>query len=202
MNSHGLLSKRLVQLIWMIIALVLVSGFSFFYIYTFHPMKQLLLQDLSTKRMDAFLSELTVKQFNTDGRLLHHLHAPMVRHVPEKNTYLLTKPHLIVTEANQAPWEIRADQGIAEADRVITLSQQVMIQQKSHQANPQVTLTTEEITYFPKSKLASTLKPVTIQQAENQIQAIGMNAYLDDHKVELLSHVRGHYEPQKTDSKA
>jgi lipopolysaccharide export system protein LptC len=171
------------------------------YIHTLNPIKAFVQHNFSEKRMDAFLSALTVKEFSQDGSLLHHLEASMMQHIPEKNTYVFKNPHLIITEANQAPWEIRAHKARSEADKSITLTQQVVIQQKAYQQKQAITVTTEAITYFPQSKLARTAEPVTIKQANNQIKAIGMDAYLADNKIALLGDVRGRYEPNKTDSK-
>lgn len=194
-------SRYLVQCFWFILALGSVVGLGFIYIQTLNPVKHTLYRQFSAKYIDSSLTELTVMQFNAEGQLSHLLNTPLMQHLPKKNMYFLEKPHLIVTEANQSPWEIQADKAKARADKRITLTNHVVIQQKQSETKQALKLMTEKITYFPQSKFATTSHPVTIQQAKNQVKAIGMHAYLVDNKIELLSHVRGHYEPPKPDAK-
>ncbi len=183
------------------LAIVSVVGLAFIYIQTLNPVNHIFYHQFSPKQIDSSLTELTVMQFDTSGKLTHLLNTPLIQHIPQKNVYFIKKPHLILAEANQNPWEIEADKAKAFADREILLTSHVVIQQKQARDQKDLKLMTEKITYFPKSKVATTSEPVTIQQAQNQVNAIGMRADLADNKIELLSHVRGHYEPPKTDAK-
>lgn len=189
----------MVQCFWFIIALTCVLGFGFLYIQLLRPAQPATPSLLSGKKIDSFLVNLSVKEFSDSGQLIHYLQTPLMQHLPESNTHLLQKPHFIITEANQTPWEIRADKARAQKDNTITLIHHVMIEQKASDVKAATILTTEKMLYFPKEKRASTNKKVTIQQAQNRMQAVGMNAYLADNKVELLSHVRGRYEPKQKD---
>lgn len=190
---------RMMQCFWFITALACVLGFGFLYIHLLRPAQTEVTSTLSGKKIDSFLTNLSVKEFSKDGQLIHYLQTPLMQHHPKTNTNLLRKPHLIITENNQAPWEIRAEKARAKKDHTITLIHHVMIEQKASESKASTLLKTEKMIYFPKEKRASTTQKVTIQQAKNHMQAVGMNAYLDDNKVELLSHVRGRYEPKQTD---
>jgi lipopolysaccharide export system protein LptC len=56
-------------------------------------------------------------------------------------------------------------------------------------------LTTEKVTYYPKEKKATTNLFVTFEQSGNIIESTGMNAYLDEKRVELLHGAKGSYAP-------
>ena len=50
--------------------------------------------------------------------------------------------------------------------------------QKPGEKTQESTLKTEEVTYFPKEKKATTILFVTFEQPGNIVQSKGMNAYL------------------------
>ena len=70
-----------------------------------------------------------------------------------------------------------------------------------HQAkgphNEEMTFKTEAISYFPKTKIALTSKEILLKQAENQVQAVGMRAFLEKKHIQLLHRARGIYVPKK-----
>ena len=70
-----------------------------------------------------------------------------------------------------------------------------VIHQKENAHTSESTISTEELTYFPKDKLATSALKVTYKQQNNQVEAVGMRAYLNDKRVQLLSQARGTYAP-------
>lgn len=147
---------------------------------------------------DMVINNLTVQQFDTDGQLVHYLHTPLMRHIPSNNTHWLTTPHVIVTQKTQPAWEIHAKTATAlYGGQQITFNENVIIHQEKDEHTQESTLKTEEITYFPKDKLAKTHSDVTFERPGHHVQATGMNAYLAEKRVQLLSQARGTYEPSR-----
>lgn len=143
---------------------------------------------------DTIISQLTVKQFDENGRISNYLQTPSMQHVPLNNTHQLVTPHIIVTQKNQTPWEIDALEATAlYGGKEITFNKQVVIHQKQTEHTQETTLKTEQITYFPKKQLATTPKEVTFTQAGNVVQSTGMKAYLAESHVQLLNNARGTY---------
>ncbi len=146
---------------------------------------------------DMVIYNLTVHQFDTNGRLVHYLMTPLMRHVPENNTHWLKSPHIVVTQLDQPAWDIRAQQATAlYGGQQITFNRNVIAHQPSDEHTQESTFKTEAITYFPKDKLATTLLAVTYERPGNLVQATGMKAYLAEKRVQLLSQARGTYEVQ------
>ena len=99
----------------------------------------------------------------------------------------------MVTQLNQPPWEIHAREATAlRGGQEITLKHQVVISQK--QAARTSVLKTDEMTYFPQDQFATTPKEVLFLQAGSQVRSTGMNAYLAENRVQLLSNARGIYD--------
>lgn len=145
---------------------------------------------------DQHITTLSVQQFDDAGQLLHHLKTPLMRHTPNKNTHWLKKPLIHITEPNQPAWDIQSDEAIAinNGER-ITFQHQVLIQHHAYKNNASGTIKTEKISYFPQKKLATTKNKIVWTQAGNIVQSIGMHAFLDEHRIDLLHHARATYEP-------
>ncbi|MDP3561875.1 MAG: LPS export ABC transporter periplasmic protein LptC [Legionellaceae bacterium] len=183
---------------WFIAAMASIACFGWYYVHSMSPIKIKFSKQALSTMIDATISELVVQQFNTEGKLTHYLKTPLMQHIPENNTHLITTPHIIVSENNQTPWEIDAEEATAlYGGKQITFNNHVVVQQKKENPMEATMLTTEQITYFPKDKLATTLKEVTLKQANNKMQSTGMTAYLAESRVQFLSNTRGHYEPHK-----
>ncbi|MDP3704548.1 MAG: LPS export ABC transporter periplasmic protein LptC [Legionellaceae bacterium] len=182
---------------WIITAILSVASSVWYFTHAPHSIKITLDEQTLSTAIDTIVTELSVQQFDVEGRLIHSLQTPLMQHIPKNNTHLLTTPHIVVKESNQAPWEIRSETATAlYGGKQITFNNNVIVHQKKYKQTEETTLTTDEITYFPKNKLATTSKEVTLKQANNQMQSTGMKAYLAENRVQLLGNARGHYEPQ------
>jgi lipopolysaccharide export system protein LptC len=139
------------------------------------------------------IQDLQYRQYDAQGTLTHCLKAPKMHHIPKNDVHIFTQPHLVVTEANQAPWEIHADYGTAASKgQTITLDQHVQINQ--HKNNEETELKTEHLTYYPQEKKATSSDEVTVTQGGSHIHSQGMVADLAENHIHLLQargrHVR------------
>jgi lipopolysaccharide export system protein LptC len=147
---------------------------------------------------DTTISNFSFRQYSQSGKLANSLRSPLVRHIPEKNTHLVKSPHITVSQENQADWEITAEHAIAlYGGQKITFKNHVNIHQEAGAHNQESTFTTEQITYFPKTKHAITSYDVQFEQPGSVIQSKGMKAFLETKRVMLLSQARGHYVPKQ-----
>ena len=129
---------------------------------------------------------------------MHSLTTPLMQHIPQGNINWFLNPHIVITQQGESSWEIRSQEAksLNNGERILFLKQ-VVVHQKHYGNNQESTLKTEKITYFPQEKRASTDQLVTYTQPGNWIQSMGMNAYLEEKKVELLHQARGSYAPAK-----
>lgn len=184
------------QALWLLFALIVLIYSSWY--FTHLNKAKILDQDTLSSSIDTTISELTVRQYNSKGILTNFLTTPLMQHVPKNNVHLLQTPHIIVQQDNQPPWEIDSKKATSyDGGKKITFREQVIVHQKPGDKTQESTLKTEEVTYFPKEKKASTEHFVTFEQPGNTVQSMGMNAYLDEKRVELLHQARGSYDPAK-----
>ncbi len=57
---------------------------------------------------DHQITALELRQFNTEGQLIHHLTTPYMHHVPEHNEHWAKTPHLNAITQHQPNWIVRA----------------------------------------------------------------------------------------------
>jgi lipopolysaccharide export system protein LptC len=147
---------------------------------------------------DMIIDELTVRQYAENGQLINYLYTPRLRHRPSNNTNWLKKPHIILKQDNQPAWEIHAQQATSlYGGQQITLNKHVVAHQQHDAHTAESTFTTEAITYFPSSQRATTLLEIHYEQAGHIMQAMGMNLFLANKHIELLSQARGIYDPSQ-----
>lgn len=184
------------QVIWLLLTLIILA-FSGWYLASSKKTINLDNDALSTT-VDTTITKLTVRQFNSEGSLINLLTTPLMEHIPKDNINLLKTPHIIVKQDDQPAWEINSMRAKSyDGGKRITFIEQVVVHQNPGDKTQESTLKTEEVTYFPKEKKATTDLFVTFEQPGNIIQSTGMNAYLDEKRVELLHQARGSYEPAK-----
>lgn len=183
------------QFIWLFLILIGLA-FSGWY-YSHSTTKIRLDQDTLANTVDTTISQVTVRQFNQQGTLANLLTSPLMEHIQKDNVYLLQNPRIVITQEEQPPWEISSKSAKTfDGTKQITFKGNVIVHQKKGKNSQPSTLKTEEVTYFPKEKKASSDVLVTYEQPGNRIQSMGMNAYLDEKRVELLHQARGSYVPK------
>jgi lipopolysaccharide export system protein LptC len=182
------------QTFWLFLTLLLLTSSSWYYSHL-KPLVKLDNETLSTT-VDTTITQLTVRQFNETGQLANVLTTPLMEHIPKENIQLLQTPRIVIKQNDQPSWEICSRKARSfDGGKQITFLKKVVVHQKPGQNTQESTLRTEEVTYFPKEKRASTDLFVTFEQPGNIVESTGMNAYLDEKRVELLHGAKGSYAP-------
>lgn len=182
--------------LWLLFALMALTYSSWY----FNNSSKLPLLDDETlsSTVDTTIAHLTVRQFNEQGALVNLLTTPSLKHIPKQNIHLLDTPYIIVKQVNEPAWEIRSKKATSyEGGQRIIFQNKVIVHQSPSDKTQESTLKTEEVTYFPQEKKAVTDQFVTFEQSGNFVESVGMNAYLDEKRVELLHSARGSYAPAK-----
>ncbi|KTD40688.1 LPS export ABC transporter periplasmic protein LptC [Legionella parisiensis] len=182
------------QFAWLFFTLILLACSGWYYSHT----RTLIRLDSETlaNSVDTTISHVIVRQFNQQGALANKLITPFMQHIQKGNVYLFQNPHIVVSQEEQPPWDISSIRAKSfEGGKQITFTGNVIVRQKKGNNSQESTLKTEEVTYYPKEKKASSDLLVTYEQPGNIIQSTGMNAYLDEKRVELLHQARGSYVP-------
>lgn len=145
---------------------------------------------------DYFLSFFELVEMDDAGLLKHTLNAENLYHYPERELSTLKRPRLVFYDDSRKAWEITAEQGmIHEIDRSVQLSGEVHIQYASLREGHDFEIHTDELYVWPDQRRAETGEPVRIEQQQGVTWSTGMRAELDRRVLNLLSDVRGRYEP-------
>lgn len=180
--------------LWSLLIVLAITGARSYYLQLNPHIK--FEKGLLDTSIDTQISTLTVKQFNLEGQLINHLRTPLLEHVATKNVHLLHHPYIVIHQENQPAWEIQSHLARSvDGGKKITFLKEVVVHQQGSNATQESTLKTEKIIYYPKEKKATTNLFVTFEQPGHTIESTGMNAYLDEKRVELLHQAKGSYVP-------
>jgi lipopolysaccharide export system protein LptC len=144
--------------------------------------------------VDFFIENARSRQFQADGSLRYELTAERLEHLRDSDISLLSQPDLLIHRLNEQPWRVRSLRGeVAPQGSQVELIDAVRIEQTTPQ-NRFTRLTTSRLTIFPEREYAETAQPVRIENPDGVTTATGMQAYVNEGRVLLLSNVRGQHD--------
>ena len=146
---------------------------------------------------DFYISRFSATEMNRNGRPWQRLEAESLVHYADSDTTELTRPYAILFSPGNADWHLSADKGlIEERGELIHLTGNVLVKHLQHKGEQAVELRTNKMRVWPEDSYAETDDPVAITSDGSRVNAIGMRAYFEEERVELLSAVRGYYDVQ------
>lgn len=144
--------------------------------------------------IDFYMLNSHTTQLNEEGQLHYSFRASRVDHLQQSDISLMQNPNLELWRGTEYPWHITGLRGEASpGGKEIQLYEQVKVERHDEQQRPFL-LTTTHLTYLTDTDHAYTAEPVQIDSAQGVTTATGMNAYLKQGTISLLSTVRGRYE--------
>lgn len=151
----------------------------------------------------AYMTSIETLEYDSGGKLRFKMSTPEARYFqldtskpsPEDYT-LIEQPDIIFFSARDAsPWHLRADQGRSNANgHEVVLTHNVSAEQQSSEQGL-IQVTTSELHINTESQYAETDKAVKMRAQQSQIETVGMRAFMNEDRIELLSEVRGTYAP-------
>lgn len=146
---------------------------------------------------DYTLENFTASAMDIRGKLRERLQAQSMAHYPDDDSAELMKPHIELYRQDAPPWRIDAEKGWVYSDGDLVLLQgNVFIERDAVSKGSPLQIVTRDVRVRPKDKYAETDQPVTILQGAARVNAVGMHAYFQEGRLELLSVVRGKYDPK------
>lgn len=177
--------------LWTIAILLLAAGLSFWAVRWLARERP---PPLPEARSDYALHAFALVVMNSGGLPSFRLEAPYLEKSPEDESLTVDEPHLWLFEEGQMRWQVRATRGWIRGDgEEIQLTGAVQL---NEQAGDGLALETTELTLFPDTRLASSGAPVALRQRDMRMHGLGLDADLNTRRFELLSQVRGRYDPK------
>lgn len=122
-----------------------------------------------------------------------------VEQLPGEKGTTLEQPYVETYDKDQyQDWTMYAEQGwISHANDLIRLEQDVTINRPAVNAKLPVTITTRNLLIRPDEDIVETIEPVRVETPSGILNAIGLKSLINAKQLELLSTVRGSYDPPK-----
>lgn len=162
--------------------------------------RDMLLSDESAKAQKQFpqsyMTGIVDRTYSNNGSLKHKMVARSVTSFSDGtiNRSEVDHPHVtLYRQSSTEPWQLSAKQGTSVSN-AITLRDNVQVWNEKGQYG-WVTLTTDDLTIDTDQQYAHTDKPVTMRSERGTTRAVGLNAELDNGRIELLSEVKATYAP-------
>lgn len=147
-----------------------------------------------TKTIDFFVEGTQTLQFTDAGKIQYELSSPRIEHTQDDDITLLSQPDLLLYRDTEQPWHISSERSeVSPEGKEVELFENVRIARTDEKGRPTI-LTTEQLTYVPETEYAHTKLAVKIEAANGITTGVGMQTYLNESKMRLLSNVRGRHE--------
>ena len=147
---------------------------------------------------DAYMERFVTVEMDGTGRPKRRLEADYMSYHADE-TVELTNPHYVLFRSEGEPWHVRSERGRVSADgAVVKLLGNVDIWRNDASGARSLDIRTEHLTVTPAAEYGETGEKVTIRTPAHISTGVGMRAYLDETRIELLSQVRTHVETRRT----
>lgn len=144
--------------------------------------------------IDFFAENTHTLQFTETGSIHYELTSPRIEHTQHDDITVLLHPDLLLFRGTELPWHISSERSeVSPEGAEVELIKNVRIERTDEQGRPTI-LTTEQLTYVTDTEYAHTKLPVKIETANGITTGVGMQTYLNESKMHLLSNVRGRHE--------
>lgn len=149
-----------------------------------------------SRTADSFMENFTTRVLNSSGKTEYELNARKMMHFPYDDHAEFQTPHLTLYQADGERWTIASETGLTEngTERISLLGKVLMQQHPIETETPGINIHTRDVLILPQESYAETSQHVLITQGKNNTESIGLNAYLAEKRILLLSQVRGTYE--------
>lgn len=154
----------------------------------------------SNKRHDPdfIVSKFVATTLNQQGVKRFIMSAAEMMHYPDDDSTHLREPQLTSFYADRPPVNIFARRGkVSSKGDEVFLHDEVKLVRAPGAAQSRMTLITAYLHVVPDRDWADTDRPITLTDAHNTINAVGMQFDNKARTIKLLAQVRSRYEPAK-----
>jgi len=142
---------------------------------------------------DYYMEDFTTLSMRQDGTPKSSLYAVHMDHFPDNDTSELLQPKMELYRTARQPMHVSADKGwITANNEVILLQGNVQLWEDDEAGQRVLQVNTSKAHVLLEQDYAETDQPAIIKTKRATINGVGMRAYFDDSKLEVLKDVRTH----------
>lgn len=124
---------------------------------------------------DYLVEDFVIRRYGPDGNLQHTLHAALMKHFPDDDSTVVSKPSLIYHR--QPPTHVSAREALIDGKgEHIQLREEVRVTRAGLAGKADTVLLTSRLDAYPEEEFARNDEPVTITQGLSQVTGSGMQA--------------------------
>ncbi len=147
---------------------------------------------------DYTMDNFVITAMDSAGKPAHRLQASRMVHYADDGSSEFTRPDITLYQEDAAPWEMHAERGWMSKDhKRILLQDEVLIENPAAAPSEVWHLKTRDLTLLPDEDYAETAAPVTITGRTSVTSGVGMQVFIKQGRLKLLSQVRGRYEAKR-----
>ncbi len=144
---------------------------------------------------DYYMEDFTTLTMRQDGTPKSSLYAVHMAHFPDNDTSELLQPKMELYRTSRLPLYVSAEKGWVTADNeVILLKGNVQLWENDESGERILQVNTTRAQVLIDQDYAETDQPATIKTKRTTITGIGLRAYFDDNRLEILKDVHTYIE--------
>ena len=144
---------------------------------------------------DTIVENFSALTLDKSGQPHFALAAVKMTHYPDDETTDLERPHFTRFNSKTAPLHALSQRGTLSKDGdEAFLRDNVTVIREAYDSKSELVLRTTYLHILPKKDLATTDKPVTIDEAHTHITAVGLKLDSKNNLLKLLSRVKVRYD--------
>lgn len=154
-------------------------------------LEQLVEQQVSEP--DSYMTQLYLKRFTPNGHVQYEFQAHRASRQADTEITILNEPHMLFLDTPD-PWETDSNFGkLVGSGQTVELWDNVHIRR----TNDSLSIRTSAITLYPERDYAETDRAVTMDSDGTHTEGIGLEAYMNEQRMRLLSNVRSIHEAKR-----
>ena len=151
----------------------------------------------SSDAPEAYMENFVTVEMDGAGEPQRRIEADYMAYLADE-TVELTNPRYVLFRAEGEPWHVRSERGQVSADgTVLLLLGKVEVWRNDASGGRDLDIRTEHLKVLPDSEYGETAEPVTIRMRASTSTGVGMRAYLDETRFQLLAQVRTHVDGRR-----
>ena len=144
--------------------------------------------------VDSHLQGIEGLKYSADGNIAYRWQAESADRMISSGDIRLQQPFYVGDIGQQRPWTANAASGtLSQNGQSLELRHDVLVKDLIREAE----ISTQQLTIDLEHSTVATAQPLDLKLPNGTTTSVGMRADLKQERVELLSQVKGHYEPQQ-----
>lgn len=139
---------------------------------------------------DYTMTDVNSLNMNAEGEPQSRLQAEYLEHFETQARTELHEPRLELFRPARAALHVSAKRGwVTSGNETILLRGDVRFWEPAAEGAPVFEITTSEAYIYPQREYAETDKPATLTTRQSRTEGVGMRAYLQEQRIEMLNQV-------------